>query len=192
MLILDVNYWYLQYTQSETYKSFYFVSAPSLLFDIREGITYENNTLPRLMFDNNYDEPDILYTIKKFIITDNVKPLCAKNILLSTPQDWYLYSNNGTGNPFPNSLWIDLLHNFRLGNSITVPTLSDLDYGALGNIDKLIYIYMEAEVNGNFDPFMYKLPLVIGDNNLEYLFSVYICIEIYNLKKDSEVYDVQE
>lgn len=80
-----------------------------------------------------------------------------------------------------NSIMIDKLLDYRLGNTIT---LDDIDYDTLNyTLAKLIYIYLNLMVNGIYTEFDTTNTISSTDSTIDNLFELYVINEAHKLIK---------
>lgn len=185
MIILDNNYHFLEYTRrdSQGYNNFYFIPQPTIVDQIK-GVDYISGSLPSLLFGEIFTDAEVVFGMSA-INKNNIQNVMAKRILWSTPQKVYLY-DGGTTTQYNNSEMIQSLLDHKLSSTPFSPSNAFENYS---DLDRLIYIYLDAVVNNTFNHFLNDFPTEYN-TDLEYLFAVYINNELYNLKKNNEVYPV--
>jgi hypothetical protein len=193
----------MYYPELEYYFSKYWETERGIFIDdisipILETIELSNDSVFALLFNNGFDNNYYINTCKYADLNIYFsKPI--KERLKIKYDDIYPYISDSTGETvFITSddeltFFLDLLLQYRLYGDVTF-TSETVEYDNIeNNLCKLIFIYLDAMVNDNYNILLTStLPITSQNDIVSNLFEIYVINEIYKKIKNSEYIENNE
>lgn len=179
----ELNYHFTRYWNDNAEIANEYVPISS---DISENDSqiFTFGTFIDLLFSNTYSYENYLYLFEEIDIYRFSKPIRERINCSSSQIKCYVMANEGTLNTCNLQQYdiflLDELLKFRLDEGEEI-NLQLYNFNNLTRLSKLIYIYLDAQVNNNISKMNSEFILSSNDNLLENLFELYVINESHKI-----------
>lgn len=197
--IPELNYYFSNYWKNNKEIEFQYVNLSE---DETKDIFYNDNSFINMLFNNNFlsDSTNLYYDYMFKEVDLNIVDKSSYRRIKNTKKFISVYRTDTTGtfdiynledSTSDNKILLDELFNYRTGNTVDLNSITydDLDY----NLAKLIYIYLDLMVNGNYTRLDTIDIISNEDSIIDNMFELYLLNEshkLLRLRKDLLISDM--
>ncbi len=186
----ELDYFFHEYWKTRGEFSIHEIPIPVILSDIS---IIKPGSFIELLFSENFSEDTYRYLFLKRLISSFSRPIRERLLVTKALQPYMcettVSDSSGTINIFSlendDILLLNHLLGYRVGETVD---LSSTDYNSLStNLSKMIYLYLDLVVNGNYTDINSETPMSDSTSVLEVLYEIYLVNETYKRIKTWEI-----
>lgn len=186
----ELDYFFHEYWKTRGEFSIHEIPDPVILSDVS---IIKSGSFIELLFSENFSEDTYRYLFLKRLISSFSRPIRERLLVTKALQPYMcettVSDSIGTVNIFSlendDILLLNHLLEYRTGEAVD---LSSTDYNLLNtNLSKMIYLYLDLVVNGNYTNMNSETPISDSTSVIEVLYEIYLINETYKRIKTWEI-----